>query len=466
MDLIEEEAFAKVVLDNKLEDVCANCFQESIVKKFFHCAKCEVIHYCSKECQISDWINHKPECKANRRNSGRILNEDDRLIARIIWKLARGGDSPALNGRRWTDLDGFREGKHFPMDDERLDECMEDLAMYMGVSDLPKRDVVKNIIHKVDYNMMQIMNNQMVPIGIGIYVGLIAHKHSCNPDGHILFSGGKAVFRSRKKDVTYSKDLTVNYLSLMQTKEERNKHIVLLFGKECNCQVCQDEERDRMAMSVRCSVCSKGICPLNPDAGQLVCSTCGRKAPIGIKEALKCNQQVKRQLRKLDKRKKMDLRACMAESVNVYDRNVSKLSHINLYLGRLASSIQRLCSILKDKDLCRQFATAPLESYNYFLSPGDRDLTEVHFRSVVCMSRVLNDPNHPELRNLLQLTLSLSSISHGERFRDYAGGVSNNPFFSYFENEKEAAQHIRDVVIETEGRIQPENFHFIRVPKQ
>ncbi|PAV80861.1 hypothetical protein WR25_07395 [Diploscapter pachys] len=465
MDLIEEEAFAKVVLDKKLEDVCANCFQESIVKKLSHCAKCKIIHYCSRECQISDWINHKPECKANLRIFGKVLYQDDRLIARIIWKLARDGDPPALNGRRWADLDGFRDGKHFPITESELDGFMEALAMYMG-SDLPKRDVVKNIIHKIDYNRMEIMNDQLMSIGIGIYVGLVAHKHSCNPDGHILFSGGKAVFRSRKKGVTYSKDLTVNHLSLMQTKEERNEHIVRNFGKECNCQVCQDETRDQMAMSVRCAACPKGVCPLNLDAGQLLCSTCGRKAPIGIKEALKSNQQVKQQYWELHKRKKMDFRACMAESVNVYDRNVSKLSHINLYLARLASIIQKLCAALKDKDLCRQFATTPLESYNYFLSPGDRDLTEVHFRSVVCMSLALDNPkNTPELRNLIQLTLSLASVSHGERFRAYAGGADSS-FFSYLGSEEESEQHICDTVIETEGRIQPKDFHIIRVPKQ
>lgn len=59
----------------------------------------------------------------------------------------------------------------------------------------------------------------------------------------------------------------------------------------------------------------------------------------------------------------MNLRKCLTESVNIYNRNVTKLSHINLYLARLASFIQKLCAALKDKDLCRRFATTPLESY-------------------------------------------------------------------------------------------------------
>lgn len=64
----------------------------------------------------------------------------------------------------------------------------------------------------------------------------------------------------------------------------------------------EDEKRDQMAMSVRCAACTEGVCPLNLDVDQLLCSTCGHKAHIGIKEALKSNEQVKQQYWKLNKR--------------------------------------------------------------------------------------------------------------------------------------------------------------------
>jgi hypothetical protein len=31
--------------------------------EFKKCAGCEHIYYCCKECQVADWVNHKPYCK-------------------------------------------------------------------------------------------------------------------------------------------------------------------------------------------------------------------------------------------------------------------------------------------------------------------------------------------------------------------------------------------------------------------
>jgi hypothetical protein len=41
---------------------CAHCNSSSTNLQM--CSNCEVVHYCNKACQIADWENHEPECKA------------------------------------------------------------------------------------------------------------------------------------------------------------------------------------------------------------------------------------------------------------------------------------------------------------------------------------------------------------------------------------------------------------------
>jgi hypothetical protein len=41
---------------------CAVCDKKDC--KLLRCARCHFIAYCSRECQISDWKEHKPQCGA------------------------------------------------------------------------------------------------------------------------------------------------------------------------------------------------------------------------------------------------------------------------------------------------------------------------------------------------------------------------------------------------------------------
>jgi hypothetical protein len=46
-----------------LEETETHCNQCLKIGKLFKCGRCKAIHYCSKECQKTDWQNHKNQCK-------------------------------------------------------------------------------------------------------------------------------------------------------------------------------------------------------------------------------------------------------------------------------------------------------------------------------------------------------------------------------------------------------------------
>jgi hypothetical protein len=43
---------------------CEGCKEISDLKNIFECSKCETVIYCSRECAVNDWANHKSECKS------------------------------------------------------------------------------------------------------------------------------------------------------------------------------------------------------------------------------------------------------------------------------------------------------------------------------------------------------------------------------------------------------------------
>lgn len=54
-ELCKEEEKA----EKKAEDTCRVCKKENVKSK---CAKCKKIYYCSRDCQIKDWKEHKLVC--------------------------------------------------------------------------------------------------------------------------------------------------------------------------------------------------------------------------------------------------------------------------------------------------------------------------------------------------------------------------------------------------------------------
>nr|CAD7264666.1 unnamed protein product [Timema shepardi] len=95
--LLTEKPFVYVLKSKLRGEICDNCFKR---RQLLKCGACAYVQYCNRECQKQSWEDHKVECGNLKRVAPRVVPDAARLLARIIFKLKRGG---GLERRYYTE---------------------------------------------------------------------------------------------------------------------------------------------------------------------------------------------------------------------------------------------------------------------------------------------------------------------------------------------------------------------------
>lgn len=66
---------------------CSPVFRADLVT----CTGCNISRYCDRMCQKKGWYFHKKECRNMKRIAPKVLPDAARMLARIIFKLEKGG---------------------------------------------------------------------------------------------------------------------------------------------------------------------------------------------------------------------------------------------------------------------------------------------------------------------------------------------------------------------------------------
>ncbi|PAV82245.1 hypothetical protein WR25_21827 [Diploscapter pachys] len=449
MELMAEELpYVAVVKDELLGSVCSSCFKESTqaAKQVSRCSGCKVVSYCSKACQKRDWTDHKPECISLTRmptNYQRVPHVEARFIARIAWKRARGDEGIAYNGRKFTDLMNHRE--NIEKNAGRMEYFVNLsllLADYMG-NDCPSRDALLDIFGKVAINAYSVDR-----LGRGLYIGISIHDHSCAPDMEIDFDGPKMILRALKeKGLKYNKDLRVSYINAKppKTTEERQEELKRYFFR-CTCERCQDEERNRIVLSVLCKNCSRGVCPVDKSFEKLNCKQAiyfARVSPVEVNDALGYNAEAALWHKRNDKTMNFkDVQGCrrlLAECLAVYEKCSPVLSHLNLHLAQLVRDICMLTVTADNPKIAAHFATLGLEAYDYHFSKCDIEMTARYQAAALCLK--LADPASLESIKLCKKTRDLAILSLGPNSPVVAGLEQDLAILSMMRNFKNNGVH-------------------------
>jgi hypothetical protein len=85
--LIREQPYGAVIDDANLTKYCTACFKAS-EQPLSRCSSCKFLHYCSRQCQISDWKQyHSVECPSYTK-IGKRIPAAVRCITRMLIRRA------------------------------------------------------------------------------------------------------------------------------------------------------------------------------------------------------------------------------------------------------------------------------------------------------------------------------------------------------------------------------------------
>lgn len=267
-------------------EVCLKLSQDG--KGLLKCGACKKIRYCSKECQAKGWKFHKEECKGLQRCHPRIPDERIRMLVRIIqrWKrrelnnVPDDVDDPGY--RTFSDMMSHGED----LREEYPTECSQVLAslktFILGLIPHPPWVEVIDMYGKIKTNTFTICDNELQPIGAGLYLSPSLLDHSCVPNAVCSFERKRVNIRMLKdveveNESDFSK-VTISYIDQLALTSERNKQLREQYFFSCHCSMCQDKRRDQLLQSSRCpnKDCKGVILQEEGDFGELLpCEACG-----------------------------------------------------------------------------------------------------------------------------------------------------------------------------------------------
>lgn len=228
-EILSEDPFLHVLSRSQQSTRCDWCLVES--HSLSRCARCKSTWYCGTLCQRNDWFQHKAECKGIAAIQPHAPTDTMRLVVRALQKKKQG--TP------WgmESLCSVK-GSLGTMEKEMVTEQLH------GVNALLRDEfdghLAYDVLCKLLCNTFSICDDEMRPIGAGIYVQCSLLNHSCDPNCVVLFAGTKLTLRT-VKDIPGGDQLLISYVDLVDSCNHRRAQLKKVYSFTCVCERCLQE---------------------------------------------------------------------------------------------------------------------------------------------------------------------------------------------------------------------------------
>lgn len=228
-----------------------------------------------------------------------------RILARIIFKLQRGGDLEKgyyseTSFRKFRDL--MSHYSDLKQDQKRMEHFTSlygVLIDFIGESNLPNTAELMGIYGRMCVNGFNILDPEMLSIGTGIYLGCSVIDHSCDPNAVAVFEGVTIHIRAVKDiPVLDWEKVFISYIDLLNFPKDRQLELQEMYYFLCDCKPCASLQSLNLILCPN-QDCGQGI-PVNQQDGEELpqpCSSCGEHIKVDTyKEYLEVEDFTRHQL--------------------------------------------------------------------------------------------------------------------------------------------------------------------------
>ncbi|KAJ4972812.1 hypothetical protein NE237_005986 [Protea cynaroides] len=238
--IISQDPYASVPNNSSVDVKCDGCFTSSNLKK---CSACQAVWYCGSMCQKSEWKLHRLECQALARLSKdrrKSVSPSIRLMMRLYLKRKLQSDQVIPK----TAIDNYNLVEALVSHMSNIDE--NQLVLYAQMANLVNlilqwpdiniKEIAENF-SRFACNAHTICDNELRPLGTGLYPVISIINHSCSPNSVLVFEGKVAVVRAMEP-ILKGSEVLISYIETAGSTATRLKTLKEQYLFKCTCSRC------------------------------------------------------------------------------------------------------------------------------------------------------------------------------------------------------------------------------------
>lgn len=246
-------------------------------------------------------------------------------------------------------------------------------------------------------NSHTICDDELKPIGAGLYPLAAVINHSCQPNCVITFQGNTAFVRTIT-DVEAGSELNLSYIEIAESTEKRRRELRENYHFDCDCVRCSGGVVNESELSgFKCESCAGCVVV----EGQARCERCGKERDAG--ELLQVDGQIQRLL------VEGKAEGSIAQLKRAWALAERHLHPHNIALLHVLNAVSKLSIDTGQWQGARQFAHKQLAFYQ-FIYPINHPLLGLQHFTVGKLENLLEQPA-TALKHLQQ-AVSILSITH------------------------------------------------------
>uniref|UniRef100_A0A2K5IKS5 [histone H3]-lysine(4) N-trimethyltransferase n=1 Tax=Colobus angolensis palliatus TaxID=336983 RepID=A0A2K5IKS5_COLAP len=353
--LFRSDPLAYTVCKGSRGVVCDRCLLGK--EKLMRCSQCRVAKYCSAKCQKKAWPDHKRECKCLKSCKPRYPPDSVRLLGRVVFKLMDGTPSESEKLYSFYDLES------------NINKLTED-----------KKEGLRQLVMTFQHFMREeIQDASQLPPAFDLFeafakISLL--NHSCDPNCSIVFNGPHLLLRA-VRDIEVGEELTICYLDMLMTSQERRKQLRDQYCFECDCFRCQTQDKDADMLT-------------------------------GDEQVWKEVQESLKKIEDLKAHWKWEQVLAMCQAI--ISSNSERLPDINIYQLKVLDCAMDACIHLGLLEEALFYGTRTMEPYRIFF-PGSHPVRGVQVMKVGKLQ--LHQGMFPQAMKNLRLAFDIMRVTHG-----------------------------------------------------
>ncbi|KAF7731577.1 SET and MYND domain-containing protein 3 [Apophysomyces ossiformis] len=242
--LLAQSALASIPLPTVRRHRCNYCLRKASLQC---CSRCRSAYFCSNECFRNAWLHfHRVLCEPQESDIYAHVDADRWLLERLALTLHSHDRLNKQKSHSPPHLPFAIQAlqKHTPPENRDTNHSIESLVIE-SLAPFGCQFSLDELVKLWQSGQMasfqvQDTDQHMEPVAIGIYpITSLYVRHSCRPNAGVIYKKDTQMLVALE-DIPAGEPITISYVDLMATKNQRHEALRKRFGPEfvCECARC------------------------------------------------------------------------------------------------------------------------------------------------------------------------------------------------------------------------------------